>query len=76
MSTLKKPQNEQIIDFDEEHSRLDIFLTDKFTDYSRNHISKLIKNGNVSVDGKIRKPSFILDKPSQIKIIFPTSSAK
>lgn len=38
--------------------RLDIFLSEKFSDWSRSHIQKIISEGLVKVDGKISKPSY------------------
>ncbi len=40
--------------------RLDIFLSEKFSDWSRSHIQKIISDGLVKVDGKIFKPSYKL----------------
>ena len=41
----------------EKKLRLDIFLSEKFSDKSRSHIQKIISDGLVTVDGKIVKPS-------------------
>ena len=45
---------------DKKNLRLDIFLSEKFSDWSRSHIQKIISDGKVTVDKKIVKPSFKL----------------
>ncbi len=45
---------------DKKNLRLDIFLSEKFADWSRSHIQKIISEGKVTVDKKIVKPSFKL----------------
>lgn len=45
---------------DKKNLRLDIFLSEKFSDWSRSHIQKIISDGKVTVDEKIVKPSFKL----------------
>ena len=45
---------------DKKNLRLDIFLSEKFSDRSRSHIQKIISDGKVTVDKKIVKPSFKL----------------
>lgn len=45
---------------DKKNLRLDIFLNEKFSDWSRSHIQKIITDGKVTVDEKIVKPSYKL----------------
>mgnify|MGYP002626423577 CR=1 FL=1 len=45
---------------DKKNLRLDIFLSEKFANWSRSHIQKIITDGKVTVDEKIVKPSFKL----------------
>jgi 23S rRNA pseudouridine1911/1915/1917 synthase len=71
-------KNKEILQFDEDEIiRLDSFLASRLSQLSRSYIKQVIKKGDVSVDGKIKKPSFILDKPCKIEISFnKTSPAK
>ncbi len=48
--------------------RLDIFLSEKFSDWSRSHIQKIISDGKVTVNEKIVKPSFKLSGGEIISI--------
>ncbi|MBR6012253.1 MAG: RluA family pseudouridine synthase [Selenomonadaceae bacterium] len=52
-------QNFQVEE-DKKNLRLDIFLSEKFSDFSRSHIQKIISDGLVKVDGKILKASYKL----------------
>ena len=45
---------------DKKNLRLDIFLSEKFSDWSRSHIQKIISDGKIRVDEKIVKPSYKL----------------
>lgn len=45
---------------DKKNLRLDIFLSEKFPNWSRSHIQKIISTGKVTVNEKIVKPSFKL----------------
>ena len=49
--------------------RLDLFLARSFPQHSRTKLTRWIKKGNVSVDGKIEKPSFFLAQGSLIEIL-------
>ncbi len=46
------------VDALEKNLRLDIYLSEKFSDRTRSNIQKIISDGAVKVDGKIVKPSF------------------
>ena len=48
------------VEHDKKNLRLDIFLSEKFSDWSRSHIQKIIADGLVRVDEKILKPSYKL----------------
>ena len=48
--------------------RLDQFLSSKFDDISRSQLQKLIKNNQVTVDGKAAKPGLVLET-NQIVVI-------
>ena len=60
--------NSQIhkITADQKKIRIDIFLSSKFDFISRTKIKKLISNGQILVDDKMIKPSFILDGGEEI----------
>ena len=64
-------QNKQDFKVIEPGQRLDIFLTDQFDGYPRALIQKIIKEGNVSVNGKPRKPSWPLQADDIVEIIWP-----
>lgn len=48
--------------------RLDAFLSEKVPDQSRSKLSKHIESGGAKVDGKQRKPSFILTVGSVVEV--------
>ena len=52
----------------EKNLRLDIFLNEKFSDWSRSHIQKIITDGKVTVDEKIVKPSYKLSGSEIISV--------
>ena len=56
------------VDDDKKNLRLDIFLSEKFSDWSRSHIQKIISDGLVKVDGKILKPSYKLIGGEKISV--------
>lgn len=56
------------VEIDKKNLRLDIFLNEKFSDWSRSHIQKIISEGKVTVDEKIVKPSFKLSGGEIISI--------
>jgi 23S rRNA pseudouridine1911/1915/1917 synthase len=49
-------------------NRLDKYLTAKFPQYSRAFLKSQINTGNVLVNGKIVKPSYILKEKDKVKI--------
>lgn len=64
---------EQIILQENEISnvRLDVFLADRFSDLSRSRIQKLIKEGDVQVNGKPSKPNYAVEKGDEIRVCIP-----
>ena len=57
-----------ISDENDENTRLDNYLSDLFENSSRSYFQKLIKNGFVSVNGEIKKPSYKLRLKDKIEI--------
>lgn len=51
--------------------RLDFYLSQELEDVSRNFIQKLIKDGNVFVNGKIEKPKYLIKEDDQICVQIP-----
>lgn len=66
----------ELYEFTGEDVRLDVFLAENLPSYSRNFVKELIKNGLVSVDGEVQKPSFILKTGSSVTIKWPQTDAK
>ena len=56
------------VENDKKNLRLDIFLSEKFFDWSRSHIQKIISDGLVKVDGKILKSSYKLCGGEKISV--------
>lgn len=54
--------------------RLDIFLHEKFPDFSRSALAKSITRGNVFVNRKPKKPSYMLKKGDLISLLSEFSS--
>ena len=62
----------KIIYTDLKEMRLDVFLTRELSNYSRSYLSKIIKEGNVFVNGnKIDKSSSILNHNDEVFIELP-----
>ena len=49
---------ELIIDLDQDQKRLDVILAENFSDLSRSHFQKLIKDGKILVNGETKKSSY------------------
>ena len=49
---------ELIIDFEQDQKRLDVILAENFSDLSRSHFQKLIKDGKILVNGERKKSSY------------------
>lgn len=57
---------------DEKGQRLDLFLVNCLPEFSRSNIQRLIKDGNVTIDGKIAdKTGRLLSSPSTIQVTIP-----
>lgn len=59
------------IDENDENKRLDSYLSEITQDYSRSKIQNFIKNGNVTVNDSIKKPSYLLKENDKISFEFP-----
>lgn len=59
------------IDQIEKGQRIDKFLQERFSEYSRAFLQKLIKSGNINVNGKIAKQSYILKEGDVVSAEFP-----
>ncbi|MDO4265748.1 MAG: RluA family pseudouridine synthase [Eubacteriales bacterium] len=58
-----------ILKFDrEEKTRLDSYLSDALKDMSRSHIQKLIRSGEITVNGAASKPGCLLSPGDEIEI--------
>ena len=57
--------------------RLDVYLAEKYPEFSRATIQKYIKNGFVKVNGKIaKKPKDAIEKGDKIKLEIPEKTAE
>lgn len=61
----------QFVFEDEENMRVDKFLSEEMSDLSRSYIQKLIKEGNVFVNGKAVKANYKLSREEQITLWLP-----
>lgn len=64
-----------IVEIDEEGSRIDKFLSDYFKDLTRSFIQNVIRDGNVSVNGKLAKSNQRLKEGDTIFIEMPELKA-
>ncbi|MEI6498921.1 MAG: RluA family pseudouridine synthase [bacterium] len=55
--------------------RLDIFVAQKYPDYSRTHLSSLIKNSDILVNSNLVKPSYILKDMDRVDICLAEKQA-
>lgn len=55
----------------EKEERLDTFIKKNLTEYSREYIKSLIKNGDVLVNGEIKKPSYKIKEKDIVEIKIP-----
>lgn len=62
---------EKKIIFAQAGKRLDLFLVEKFPQYSRTYFQKLINQGFILVQGSLQKPSYKLHPEEKIDISFP-----
>ncbi|MDD4543643.1 MAG: pseudouridine synthase, partial [Clostridia bacterium] len=58
----------------DEGLRLDIYLAKYIEDYSRSYIQKTIKDGNVTVNGKIKNPSYKVNSKDSIMVTISSNN--
>ena len=51
--------------------RLDVFLKEHFSNFSRSFIKKLIGQGRITVNSKVEKPSYLLKRGDSIEVVVP-----
>ena len=56
---------------DKQDIRLDVYIAEKFKDLSRTMIQKLIEEGNIKVNGNIKKMSYKVQLNDEISICIP-----
>lgn len=56
---------------EDDNERLDHYLALELDEMSRTYVQKLIKDGNVTVDGRNRKPSYLVKEGESILAIVP-----
>lgn len=59
------------VEFDEEGLRLDQFLAQMLTAQSRSYLQKLIRQGNILVNGSVKKPSYDVKEGDEIIVTLP-----
>ncbi len=65
-----------IVSQDDINSRLDVFLTGKYTNLSRSYIQKLIGKGLIKVNGQRRKNRYLIKNGDQINVKIPVVKEK
>ena len=56
---------------EEKGQRLDVFVVERFPEPSRSHVQKLIEQGNVLVDGMVRKANYKLRGAEAVQVTVP-----
>ena len=56
---------------EEKGQRLDVFVVERFPELSRSHVQKLIEQGNVLVDGTVRKANYKLRGAEAVQVTVP-----
>ena len=65
-----------VINIEEEViERLDLYLSNKISEISRSEIKKLIKDGNILVNGTIKKPKYLLNIGDVILVEIPKAQS-
>ena len=59
------------IDENDEDKRLDSYLSELTEEFSRSKIQDFIKSGNITVNKKIKKPSYILKEDDEVEFELP-----
>lgn len=58
-------------------TRIDAFLSNYFTKYSRNYFKKLIDDGHITINGTaVKKPSLLIKQQDHIEVHFPCEKSK
>jgi len=65
---------EIIVPESKEKERIDVFLSRQLATVTRSQIKKLIKDGNVTVDGRFIKQNFIIRPFNRIEVLIPRNS--
>lgn len=60
-----------VVEYELEKIRLDSYIAYNIGTKSRTYIQKLIKDGNILVNGKVQKPSYIVNEEDKINITIP-----
>ncbi len=63
--------NKYIVNIEESNQRLDKYLSNVISDLSRTHITKLIEEGNVLVNGKLSKSSLKVKENDIVEVNIP-----
>ena len=56
---------------EEKGQRIDVFVVERFPELSRSHVQKLIEQGNVLVDGSVRKANYKLRGGEAVQVTVP-----
>lgn len=59
----------------DEGLRLDVYLAKYIEDYSRSYIQRIIKQGNVEVNGRPKNSSYLVNAADNITVIIPETEA-
>lgn len=65
-----------ITDENDENIRLDNYLSELFESFSRSHFQKLIKSGQLLVNGEIKKPSYKTKVGDKIEVEYKEDESK
>ena len=63
--------NKYVVNIEESNQRLDKYLSNVISDLSRTHITKLIEEGNVLVNGKLSKSSLKVKENDIVEVNIP-----
>ncbi len=59
-----------VTDENDENTRFDNYLSELFDNFSRSHFQKMIKNGQVMLNGEVKKPSYKVKIGDKVEIEF------
>lgn len=65
---------EFIVEHENSGTRIDSFLSDKVEDKSRSYFQGLIEEGNVLVNGNVKKSNYKLKENDKIEVMFPEAT--